>query len=46
VSVCHLGNIAYKLKRPLKWNPEREVFVGDEDANRLLSRPMRAPWHL
>ena len=46
VSVCHLGNIAYKLQRPLRWNPEREVFVGDEDANRLLSRPMRAPWHI
>ena len=46
VSVCHLGNIAYQLGRPLKWDPEREVFVGDSDANRLLSRPMRSPWHL
>lgn len=46
VSVCHLGNIAYKLSRPLKWDPQREVFVGDSDANRLLSRPMRSPWHL
>jgi len=46
VSVCHLGNIAYKLGRPLKWDPEREVFIGDSGANRLLSRPMRAPWHI
>ena len=46
VTVCHLGNIAYKLGRPLKWDPEREVFVGDDDANRLLSRPMRSPWYL
>jgi predicted dehydrogenase len=46
VSVCHLGNIAYKLGRPLKWDPEREVFVGDSDANRLISRPMCSPWHL
>ena len=46
VSVCHLGNIAYRLGRPLKWNPKREVFVGDRGANRLLSRPMRSPWHL
>jgi predicted dehydrogenase len=45
VTVCHLGNIAYKLGRPLKWDPEEEVFVGD-DANRLLSRSMRGPWHL
>jgi predicted dehydrogenase len=46
VSVCHLGNIAYKLGRPLKWNPEEEVFVGDDDANRLLWRSMRSPWHI
>jgi len=46
VSVCHLGNIAYKLGRPLKWDPKREVFVGDSGANRLLSRAMRSPWYL
>jgi predicted dehydrogenase len=45
-TVCHLGNIAYKLDRPLKWDPKREVFVADAEANRLLSRPMRSPWHL
>jgi len=46
VSVCHLGNIAYKLQRPLKWDPEKEVFVGDSEAGRLLSRPMRSPWSI
>jgi len=46
VSVCHLGNIAYKLGRPLKWNPEREEILGDSDASKLLWRPTRAPWHL
>jgi len=46
VSVCHLGNIAYRLGRPLKWDPQREVFVNDSHANRLLSRAMRSPWHL
>lgn len=46
VTVCHLGNIAYKLGRPMKWDPEQEVFVGDAEANHLLSRPMRSPWHL
>jgi len=46
VTVCHLGNIAYKLGRPLKWDPKREVFIGDRGANRLLSRGMRSPWHL
>jgi len=46
ITVCHLGNIAYELKRPLKWDPVRELFVGDAAANRLLSRPKRSPWHL
>jgi hypothetical protein len=46
VTVCHLGNIAYRLGRPLKWDPQREVFVNDSNANRLLSRAMRSPWQL
>jgi len=45
-TVCHIGNIAYELKRPLRWNPEEEHFVDDPEAGRLLSRPMRSPWHL
>jgi predicted dehydrogenase len=45
-SVCHLGNIAYWLNRPLKWDPLKEEFENDAAANRLLSRPMRAPWTL
>ncbi len=46
VSVCHLGNIAYRLKRALKWDPAAERFVNDPVANRMLSRPYREPWHL
>jgi predicted dehydrogenase len=46
VTVCHLGNLAYWLKRPLKWDPEREQFVGDPEANRWLDRPRREPWTL
>lgn len=45
-SVCHLGNICMQLGRDLKWDPEKEEFPGDEQANRLLSRPMRGPWRL
>lgn len=45
-SVCHLGNIAMILKRKLAWDPAMEQFVGDDEANRLLTRPMRAPWTL
>ena len=46
VTVCHLGNIAYWLNRPLKWDPVKEQFVGDDAANRWLDRPKRAPWTL
>jgi len=46
IIVCHLGNIAVWLGRKLRWSPEKERFVGDELANRWLSRPMRAPLHL
>jgi len=44
--VCHLGNIAYWLKRPLKWDSEKEEITGDPEANRWLDRPKRQPWSL
>ena len=46
VSICHIGNISMRLGRPLDWDPEKEEFIGDETANRMLNKPMRAPWHL
>lgn len=45
-SACILGGIAMDLGRKLKWHPEREQFINDAEANRMLSRPMRSPWHL
>jgi Oxidoreductase family, C-terminal alpha/beta domain/Oxidoreductase family, NAD-binding Rossmann fold len=45
-TVCHLGNIAYWLKRPLKWDPIKEEIVGDDEANRWLDRPKREPWSI
>ena len=44
--VCQLANIGYELRRPLRWNPETEEFVGDAEANQLRSRENRAPWRL
>jgi len=46
VSLCHLGNIAYWLKRSLKWDPVKEEVVGDPEASKWIDRPMRAPWRL
>ena len=43
-TVCNIGNIAYLLGRPLRWNPNTEQFDGDAEANKLLSRPMRTKW--
>jgi predicted dehydrogenase len=45
-TVCHLGNIAIRLGRKVQWDPAKEQFVGDDEANTWLSRPYRAPWTL
>ncbi len=42
VSTCHLGNIACRLGRPLRWDPDAERFVSDAEADALLARPQRA----
>jgi predicted dehydrogenase len=44
--VCHLGNIAYRLRRPLKWDPKHERFIRDEEANKLRDKDRRAPWKI
>lgn len=41
VTTCHLGNIAMRLGRPLKWDADAEQFVDDAEANNLLSRQQR-----
>jgi predicted dehydrogenase len=42
--IAHLGNIAYRLGRDLRFDPECERFDGDEEANRLITREYRAPF--
>jgi predicted dehydrogenase len=46
IMVGHLGVIAIKMGRKLSWEPKKERFIDDTEADRLLSRPMRSPWHL
>jgi predicted dehydrogenase len=44
--LCHLGNIAYRLSRTLRFDASNESIVGDPEANRLLSRSYRRPYVL
>ena len=46
VSLGHLANITRKLNRRLHWDPKKEVFVGDKEANVLAYRPRRKGWEL
>ena len=43
-SVCHIGNIAYWLQRPLQWDPDQQTFINDHLADRQIRRPMRGEW--
>ncbi len=45
-TLCQISNIAILLKSKLKWDPKVERFVDNATANRMLTRPMRSPWHL
>jgi predicted dehydrogenase len=45
-TLCHLQQIAIRLQRKLRWDPAREIFPDDDQANAMLDRPMRAPWKL
>ena len=44
--LCHLGNIARWVGRPLKWDPDKEIFPGDDEANSYLDRQRRKPYTL
>jgi predicted dehydrogenase len=44
VTSCHLANIAMKLKRTVRWDPDKEDAVGDAEASALLTKHYRSPW--
>ncbi|MBN1482229.1 gfo/Idh/MocA family oxidoreductase [candidate division KSB1 bacterium] len=46
VVVCLIGNIAYEIGRPLKFDQKSQTFVNDAQANQLLGRPMRDVWRI
>lgn len=45
-AVCHQADIAIRLGRKLHWDPVKEQFINDEEANKMLTGTMRSPWHL
>jgi len=44
--LLHLANLAIRTGRKIRYDPVKEQVIGDEEANRLVNQPMRAPWHL
>jgi len=44
ITIAHIGNMAMMLGRKLKWDPHAEHFVGDAQADAILSRKQREPW--
>ena len=46
VTIMHLANIAIRMGRKIHFDPVTEQIIGDDEANRLVNQPMRAPWHL
>jgi predicted dehydrogenase len=46
VCVMHLANVAIRTGRTIHFDPVKELAIDDEEANRLINQPMRAPWHL
>ena len=45
-SLGHLVTTTYRLGRSLRWDPVKEDFIGDDEANRLRSRALREPWQV
>lgn len=43
-TLINLAKIAMRVQRPLRYDPEKELFINDDQANTLINEPMRAPW--
>jgi hypothetical protein len=44
--VCHAANIAKFLGRKVNYDPVKNEFIGDDEANRLRSEALREPWRM
>jgi predicted dehydrogenase len=45
-TIYHLANVAIRTGRTLRFDPDTDQVIGDDEANRLVNQPMRAPWRL
>jgi hypothetical protein len=45
-TIYHLANVAFRCGRPLRFDPDTEHIIGDDEADRLVNPPVRAPWRL
>lgn len=45
-TIAHCANLSIRLGRKLHWDPEVELSLGDDEANNMLARSMRAPWRI
>ena len=45
-TIINMGKMALQLGRTLKFNPETQTFINDDEANRLINPAMRAPWNI
>lgn len=45
-TLCHISDIAIRREEKLSFDSQREIFIGNQEANKRLMRPMRRPWHL
>ncbi|HLB73371.1 MAG TPA: hypothetical protein VJJ98_05090, partial [Sedimentisphaerales bacterium] len=45
-TICEIDDIAIRLGGRHRWDPQKEAFIDNAEANRMLTKPMRSPWHL
>ncbi len=45
-TIINMGKIALQLGRSLRFDPVTQLFINDDEANRMINPPMRSPWHM
>ena len=45
-TIINMGKIALQLGRSLRFDPVTQLFINDDEANRMINPPMRSPWHI